>query len=118
MKKLSIAIGLSLGVLATPPGLADSPIDTASDVLYPVIDLQEANISTSTRASQSEYNKGYKAGLSKCDATYSPSDGNVHIPCIEVAIEGETIMYKVDMQQINGSLEQFLFSVTNTELVQ
>jgi hypothetical protein len=104
MKKLSIVIGLSLGVLATP-GLAESPI--------PFSDAASA----STTSSQSEYDKGYEAGLSKCDASYSPSDGSVHIPCIEVVTEEGTVMYKVDMEQI-PDLEQFLFSVTNVEPAQ
>jgi len=144
MKKLNLAIGLSLGVLVISPGLADSPIsstDAANDVSYPVIDLQEVSVTddttswismndgqpvdnnqpsqsiASTRASQSEYDKGYKAGLSKCDASYSPSDGSVHIPCIEVSAEGGTIMYKVDMKPVPDP-KQFLFSVISAEPVQ
>jgi len=142
MKKLNLAIGLSLGVLVIPPGLADSPIsstDAANDVSYPVIDLQEVSVTddttswismndgqqvdnnqpsiASTRISQSEYDKGYKAGLSKCDASYSPSDGSVHIPCVDVLTEEGTIMYKVDMELVPDP-EQFLFSVISAKPVQ
>jgi len=72
----------------------------------------------STRTSHSEYDKGYEAGLSKCDASFSPSEGSVHIPCVEVPTEEGTIMYKVDMKQVLDDPEQLLFSVLSAEPVQ
>jgi len=47
MKKLNLAIGLSLSILAISSGFADAPIsftDAANDIPYPITDLQEVSV--------------------------------------------------------------------------
>ncbi len=57
------------------------------------------NGSEAKPAPQAEYDEGYKAGyeagISECKASFSPSDGSVYIPCIDVPTEKGIIRYKV-----------------------
>jgi len=77
------------------------------------------DVQPSDPTSQQRYDEGYKAGsevgLSECKASFSPSDGSVYIPCVNVYTDGRIIRYKVDMKLVPSQEEQLLFSVTGVE---
>ncbi|EDN72567.1 hypothetical protein BGS_0504 [Beggiatoa sp. SS] len=89
--------------------------DTAPDTgWFSKTEAQLVNCDGSPTSPQSGYDAGYKAGyeagMSACQAAFSPTNGIVHFPCVDVPTEAGIVRYKVDMKLMPDS-DPLLFSV-------
>jgi len=95
--------------------------DTAPDTGWFSKSDAQVNCNGSPTSPQSGYDAGYKAGyeagIAACKASFSPTNGNVHFPCVDVPIEDGIVRYKVDMKLMPDS-EPLLFSVIGAEALQ